>query len=1655
MSVILTISGFSGASGFDPESGFVTDASGDLIGVTGSGGANNAGEVFEIPSSASGYGPVTVLANFNGANGARPVDGLIADANGDLFGVTVAGGANNLGAVFEIPKTDSGYGPITVLYSFADPTTGPDSGLFLDANGDLIGETPQRVYEIVNSPLGYAFIGIEYLAYFYNSINYSIGSDPIGGLTADANGYLFGTTYGSGDTNGYGTVFEIPTNGGPPDYAGPIFIATFNGSDGAGPEAGVIVGANGDLFGTTTAGGANGYGTVFELSPSGVDVNYVGYGPVNVLANFNGVDSAGSNSLTTDANGDLFWVAAEGGSFGSSSIYEIKNTGSGYGPITLVASSYGANFVYVAGNITINSGESVTFYGGSVSEITINSGGSASFEGDASGNMTINSGGHAKFYSGSTVSTTINPGGELDVYSNGVASGAVINGDSAPSTTPIVGGGLVVYSGGAVSGTIVNGGGDLTIDAGGWASETTLSGDPQEIQSGGQTYFEGGYASEDVSGTAISTIINSAAAQHLGYGGVASATTINNGGAQFVYGGTAFATTVNSGGWQAVTSGVAVGTVIENGGEQTVEGGTQVAYDGHYVTATFSGSTISTTVESGGIQSIVGGSASDAVIADGGYVFLDGGTLELLDGSAAAGTIDFANGGGPGFASGSIGPATAALKVDGVAMPSAVISGFAPGDTIDLAGVDYDPTSGSATLGAGNVLEVTENGSTYDLQFDPTQIFTAGFKLSSDGSGGTDIQTLETAEPVETLGGPYDAYENVTIALTGMSVSASPNANDPLITVLSVTSGTISIGGGPGLTSATLSGTAAQINSDLAEVTYTPAPAASSFTDFLTMATTDAADGVSVRGVAAILVELADTTAPSQTLGGPYSGNENNTIALTGLSVSASSNSSDPLATLLSVSDGTISAGGQTGATVILSGTAAQIDAELEAATYAPDTSFYGVDTLSMTTTDTIDAQQVISSTTINVEQPASPEWLRPVGTPSQVNVSPTGVFLLGLSQDAIFYDTTSDVTTTIGPTQIYARALNPSTGAPSGPEVTLNLPTPPAGQVNAPLQYGDAQVEALTDGSFLALVETTPTPTSSSSSATPQNWALDRFSSTGAFIATLNSGTFSNGLYTPVSFAVRPDGNYDLVTESQVTTNGTETLTATNTTYTPTGATVASSTVASVSFSATSQSAELSASEYFSAAGSSSFDEITSALLNSSSFLPASNTVTVTLPWSASPTVYQAAASTTAVTQEVIGVGGGFEADGSILYGILNLSFGGSGSSGILNVYRAAYDSQTQSTTTTQLFSMASTSAASLGSVSVLSNGDIDVDTENITSTTAYPQYNSTIYSSNGQLLGSVPGLVTTTSSGGLLDTYAQNGNSYTQPLQYYKSGVNDDFSGSGVSDILLQNGGGTMVDWIVSNGAIAAGNNLGTNPGWNPVGTGDFTGNGTSDILMQDSAGTIVDWTMQNGTVSNAAVLGNSVGFNVVGTGDFTGTGTDDILLQNSAGTVVDWIVNNGAIAAGNNLGTNPGWNVVGTGDFNGDGASDALLENSAGTVVDWTMSNGTVASAAVIGNAGDYNIVGTGDFTGSGTADILLQNAAGDIVDWIMSNGAIATAHDLGVNPGWTVAAIGDYTGNGVSDILLTNSAGNVVDWTMQNGVVSNGALIGNSVGFTVKH
>jgi V8-like Glu-specific endopeptidase len=278
-------------------------------------------------------------------------------------------------------------------------------------------------------------------------------------------------------------------------------------------------------------------------------------------------------------------------------------------------------------------------------------------------------------------------------------------------------------------------------------------------------------------------------------------------------------------------------------------------------------------------------------------------------------------------------------------------------------------------------------------------------------------------------------------------------------------------------------------------------------------------------------------------------------------------------------------------------------------------------------------------------------------------------------------------------------------------------------------------------------------------------------------------------------------------------------------------------------------------------------------------------------------------------------------------------------------------------------------------------------------------------------------------------------------------------DFNDDGTSDVLLQSGG-TVVDWIIKNGAYQSGNVL-TNgaAGWTVVGTGDFNSDGTTDVLLQNGA-TVVDWIMKNGVYQNGNVITNGAGgYKVVGTGDLNADGTADVVLQNG-GAVVDWIMKNGVYQSGNAL-TNgaTGWTVVGTGDFNADSTSDVLLQNG-GTVVDWIMKNGLYQSGNVLTNgAAGWTVVGTGDFNGDGTSDVLLQNG-GTVVDWIMGNGVYQSGNVItnGAN-GWNVVGTGDYNGDGTADVLLQNG-GTVVDWTMKNGQFQSGNVITNgALGYTV--
>ena len=240
--------------GATPSLSRITDPNGDLFGTT------SAGTVFEIIRSASGYASsLTTVANFEGT---RPSANLTIDANGDLFGI-------NGNTVYEIAKTADGYASVpTTLVSF-DPALGLSPAwysapvLASDVNGNLFGTTQSggtsglgTVYEIVKTASGYASTPTTLAS--FNGTN---GSQPSTGVVVDPNGNLFGTTP-TGGTSGDGTVFEIAktANG----YASTPATLVNTGS-----SIGLTADANGDLFFTTYGKPGRSNVGVYEITNSG------------------------------------------------------------------------------------------------------------------------------------------------------------------------------------------------------------------------------------------------------------------------------------------------------------------------------------------------------------------------------------------------------------------------------------------------------------------------------------------------------------------------------------------------------------------------------------------------------------------------------------------------------------------------------------------------------------------------------------------------------------------------------------------------------------------------------------------------------------------------------------------------------------------------------------------------------------------------------------------------------------------------------------------------------------------------------------------------------------------------------------------------------------------------------------------------------------------------------------------------------------------------------------------------------------------------------------------------------------------------------------------------------------------------------------------
>jgi uncharacterized repeat protein (TIGR03803 family) len=265
--------------------------------------------VFEVTTN----GALTMLASFAGTNGQNPAASLTLGPNGNFYGTTVNGGTNELGTVFEVTTN----GVLTRLYSFTggDDGANPYASLTLGTNGNFYGTSAYggadgwgTVFEITTNG-GFTAL--------YSFTDGSDGAAPYAALTLGPNGNFYGTTAGD-DSSTYGNVFEMTPNG-----ALTNLYSFTDGNDSGSPCAALTLGPDGNFYGTTYGnfsgtlggGGSNPWGTVFEVTSNGAFATLVSF------VNTNGEYSKASLALGPDGN--FYGATSYGGADGIGELYRL------------------------------------------------------------------------------------------------------------------------------------------------------------------------------------------------------------------------------------------------------------------------------------------------------------------------------------------------------------------------------------------------------------------------------------------------------------------------------------------------------------------------------------------------------------------------------------------------------------------------------------------------------------------------------------------------------------------------------------------------------------------------------------------------------------------------------------------------------------------------------------------------------------------------------------------------------------------------------------------------------------------------------------------------------------------------------------------------------------------------------------------------------------------------------------------------------------------------------------------------------------------------------------------------------------------------------------------------------------------------------------
>jgi uncharacterized repeat protein (TIGR03803 family) len=302
----------SSRDGANPYAGLVQGNDGDFYGTTDTGGTNRAGTVFRISPS----GSYSNLYSFEGHiyRRANPYAGLVQGSDGDFYGTTDTGGTNKAGTVFRITPG----GRYMTLYSFAGPPNDgscPQAGLVLGGDGNFYGTTLYGGASGVGTVFRISPSG-RYMNLYSFGGSPNDGVNPYAGLVLGSDGNFYGTTL-YGGANDRGAVFRVSPSGRCEN------LHSFAGSpdDGSNPSAGLVLGSDGNFYGTTDTGGANGKGTVFRINPGGRHANLYSFG----VAPTDGENP--SAGLVLGGDGNFYGTTDTGGKNGKGTVFRVSPSG--------------------------------------------------------------------------------------------------------------------------------------------------------------------------------------------------------------------------------------------------------------------------------------------------------------------------------------------------------------------------------------------------------------------------------------------------------------------------------------------------------------------------------------------------------------------------------------------------------------------------------------------------------------------------------------------------------------------------------------------------------------------------------------------------------------------------------------------------------------------------------------------------------------------------------------------------------------------------------------------------------------------------------------------------------------------------------------------------------------------------------------------------------------------------------------------------------------------------------------------------------------------------------------------------------------------------------------------------------------------------------